>query len=188
MVQGISMKKGYIRYIPNALSTGRIFFACAFPFVQENLWPWLVLAGGVSDSLDGWVARRWQVQSWQGGLLDAVADKLFMLCVLITFVAAGKFSVWWVPALIARDLLVACTALYAVSIHSWESFKKMDVRWSGKIATFGQFFLFFVVLLFPDWMLFVLSCVTLLSGFAACDYGWLFLQELRLRAQEKTVD
>lgn len=182
------MKKHYIRHIPNALSTGRILLACVFPFAQENLWLWLVLGSGLSDFLDGWVARRWQVQSWQGGLLDAVADKLFMLCVLITFISMGKFSFWWVPALIARDLFVVFTALYAVSIHSWKSFKKMDARWSGKITTFGQFFLFLVVLLFPDWMLFALCCVALLSGCAACDYGRLFLLELRLRAKEKTSD
>lgn len=177
------MKKSYIRHIPNALSTGRILLAGIFPFSPENLWFWLVLASGFSDFLDGWLARRWQVQSWQGGLLDGIADKLFILCVLVTFVSVEKFSVWWVPALLARDLLVACTALYAVSIHSWESFKKMDARWSGKMATVSQFFLFLVVLLFPDWTWFALCLAALLSGIAACDYGRLFLLEIRLRAK-----
>ncbi len=179
------MKKGCMRYIPNALSTGRILLAIVFPFSPENLWFWLILASGFSDFLDGWVARRWQVQSWQGGLLDAIADKLFILCVLITFVSVGKFSGWWVPALLARDLLVASAAIYAASIHSWQSFKKMDARWSGKLATFGQFFLFLVVLLFPDWIRPALYCAALFSGVAACDYGRLFLLEIRLRAQAK---
>ncbi len=179
------MMKSYIRFVPNTLSTGRIFLACIFPFTPESVWLWLVLGSGFSDFLDGWVARRWQVQSWQGGLLDAVADKLFVLCALITFVSAGKFSGWWIPALLARDLLVASTAVYALSIRSWESFKRMEARWSGKVATFGQFFLFLVVLLFPDGIWFALCCVALLSGLAACDYGRLFLLELRLRAEEK---
>ncbi|NOQ46915.1 MAG: hypothetical protein GQ559_09635 [Desulfobulbaceae bacterium] len=179
------MVKGYIRFIPNALSTGRILLACAFPFSPEWLWIWLVLGSGFSDFLDGWVARRWQVQSWQGGLLDGVADKLFILCVLTTFVSAGKFSGWWIPALLARDLLVAFTAVYAVSIRSWESFKKMDARWSGKVATLGQFLLFLVVLLFPDRIWLALCSAVLLSAVAACDYGRLFLLELRLRAEEK---
>ena len=179
------MKKGIIRYIPNALSTGRIVLAAIFPFSPESWWFWLVLGSGLSDFLDGWVARRWQVQSWQGGLLDAIADKLFILCVLISFVAVGKFSGWWVPALLARDLLVAFAALYAVSIQSWESFKKMDARWSGKLATFCQFFLFLVVLLFPDWTWPALCCAALLSSVAACDYGRLFVLEIRLRAKHK---
>ncbi len=178
------MMKGTIRFIPNALSTGRIFLAVAFPFSPEWLWLWLVLGSGLSDFLDGWVARRWQVQSWQGSLLDGFADKLFILCVLSTFISAGKFSSWWIPALLARDLLVAFTALYAVSIKSWQSFKKMDARWSGKVATFGQFFLFLVVLLFPAGIWLALCCAALLSSVAACDYGRLFLLELRLRAKK----
>ncbi len=175
--------KGYIRFVPNALSTGRILLACAFPFSSEAWWFWLVLGSGLSDFLDGWVARRWQVQSWQGGLLDGIADKLFILCVLITFVAAGKFSVWWIPALLARDLLVAFTAVYAVWIKSWGAFKKMEARWSGKVATFGQFLLFLVVLLFPDNIWFALCVAALFSGVAACDYGWLFFMELRQRRE-----
>lgn len=179
------MTKNVIRYIPNALSTGRILLACAFPFAPEWLWLWIVLGSGFSDFLDGWVARRWQVQSWQGGLLDGVADKLFILCALTTFIAAGKFSVWWLPALLARDLLVAFTAIYAVAIQSWESFKKMDARWSGKVATVGQFLLFLIVLIFPDKIWPALCGASLLSVGAACDYGWLFLLELRHRAEEK---
>lgn len=178
------MKKDYIRHIPNALSTGRIFLAVIFPFTPANLWIWLILGSGFSDFLDGWVARRWQVQSWQGGLLDGIADKLFIVCVLTTFVSAGKFSSWWVPALLARDLLVASTAIYAAAIHSWESFKRMDARWSGKIATLGQFSLFLIVMLFPDWIGPALYCAALLSGIAACDYGRLFVLELRLRAKK----
>ncbi len=178
------MEKGYIRFVPNALSIGRIFLACVFPFAPEKLWLWIVLGSGFSDFLDGWVARRWQVQSWEGGLLDAVADKLFILCALITFVSAGKFSGWWIPALIARDLFVASAAFYAVSIKSWESFRKMGSRWSGKVATFGQFFLFLVVLLFPAGIFPALGCAAVLSGVAACDYGRLFFLELRHRAEE----
>ncbi len=180
------MNKDFIRYIPNSLSTGRIFLAGIFPFSPESAWIWLVLGSGFSDFLDGWVARRWQVQSWQGGLLDGIADKLFVLCVLTTFVSVGKFSAWWIPALLTRDILVASTALYAVSIHSWESFKKMDARWSGKIATFGQFLLFLVVLLFPAWIHPALYCAALLSGIAAGDYGRLFLLEIRLRAKKSS--
>ena len=175
--------KGYIRFVPNALSIGRILLACAFPFSPEKYWLLLVVGSGLSDFLDGWVARRWQVQSWQGGLLDGIADKLFIVCVLITFVSAGKFSGWWIPALLARDLLVASTAIYAVWTRSWEAFKKMEARWSGKIATFGEFLLFLVVLLFPDKIWFALSCAVLFSGVAACDYGRLFLLELRHRKE-----
>lgn len=181
------MVKGTIRFVPNALSTGRIFLACVFPFSPEKYWLLIILAGGLSDVLDGWVARRWQVQSWQGGLLDGIADKLFVLCALITFAAAGKFSGWWIPVLLGRDLLVAFTAAYAVWIRSWEAFKRMEARWSGKVATLGVFLLFLVVLLFPDKIHLALWVAALLSGVAACDYGWLFFQELQLRKEREST-
>jgi CDP-diacylglycerol---glycerol-3-phosphate 3-phosphatidyltransferase len=179
------MVKDYIRFVPNALSTGRMLLACIFPFSPEKYWLWLILAGGFSDFLDGWVARRWQVQSWQGGLLDGIADKLFVVSILITFVSAGKFPGWWVPGLLARDLVVAFTAVYAVWIRSWGAFKKMEARWSGKIATVGVFLLFLIVLFVPDKVILTLCFTALFSCIAACDYGWLFLQELRLRKEEK---
>ncbi len=178
-------KKGFVRYVPNSLSTGRIFLACLFPFSPEQWWIWLILGSGLSDILDGWVARHWQVQSWQGGLLDAIADKLFVLCVLSSLVAAGKFSSWWLLVLLARDMLVVCTAVYALTIRSWDSFKKMDARLSGKAATFGQFFFFIAVLLFPGGIYLALAFAALLSGVAACDYGWLFLKEFRSRAEKR---
>jgi len=176
----------YIRFIPNILSTIRLALACAFPFVPEQLWVWLIIGSGCSDVLDGWIARHWQVQSRLGAILDGVADKLFILIALLTVAGAGKFSLWWVPPLLARDLLVAFTAVYAAAIRSWESFNEMDVRWPGKLATAGQFLLLLVVVLFPAGIRFVLWLAILLSIIAAVDYGRLFILELQRRAEAKS--
>lgn len=177
------MAKTFIRFVPNGLSLSRILIALCFPFSAEKWWLPLIIAGAFSDFLDGWIARRYRVQSWQGGLLDGIGDKLFVLSVLITFAAAGKFSAWWLPALLTRDLLVAYTAAYAAFIRSWESFSKMEARWSGKVATAGLFLLFVVVLLFPKAIFPTLVCATLFSVIAAFDYGRLFLQELQHRKE-----
>ena len=176
----------YIRFVPNLLSTVRLVLAFLFPFVLEQLWIWLIIGSGGSDVLDGWIARRWQVQSRSGAILDGVADKLFILIALLTVAGAGKFSLWWLPPLLARDLLVAFTAAYAASIRSWESFNEMDVRWSGKLATAGQFLLLLVAVLFPAGIRFALWLAILFSVIAAADYGRLFILELRRRAVEKT--
>ncbi len=172
-----------MRFVPNILSTLRLVVAFVFPFAPESSWLWLVLAGGCTDFLDGWIARRWQVASWQGGLLDAVADKAFVLAVLCTMAGSGKFSFWFIPAIIARDLTVAFAAVYALSLRLWHSFQKMDARWSGKIATAGQFLLFAVVLLFPAGTNIVLVVAVLFSAGAALDYGWLFVKALQERAR-----
>jgi len=177
----------YIRFVPNILSTVRLILACLFPFVPEQLWIWLIIGSGGSDVLDGWIARRWQVQSRAGAILDGVADKLFILIALLTVAGSGKFSLWWLPPLLARDLLVAFTASYAAWIRSWESFNEMDVRWSGKLATAGQFLLLLVAVLFPAGTRFALLLAILFSVIAAADYGRLFILELRRRAEEKML-
>ena len=165
-------------YIPNSLSLFRLCLACFFPFVEEKIWIWFILSGGASDFLDGWIARRWNLTSWQGGLIDAVADKLFVLAALITFVVAGKFSGWLVPLVIARDLIVAFIACYAVSNQAWDSFRQMDARWSGKVATAGQFLLMIVVALVPEFIGPALYLVVLISFIAAFDYAKLFIKVL----------
>lgn len=172
-------------HIPNILSFFRLCLAGLFPFVPEKLWIWFILFGGASDFLDGWIARRWSLTSWQGGLIDAIADKLFVLSVLVTFALSGLFSGWLVPLVIARDLTVAFIALYAAFIGAWEAFRKMGARWSGKIATAGQFFLMVVVVLAPQNTGLVLFVSILISFIAAFDYAREFARALVERSKSR---
>ena len=174
-------------YLPNILSLFRLCLACFFPFVPAELWIWFILCGGASDFLDGWIARRWNLTSWQGGLIDAIADKLFVFAALITFVLAGKFSGWLVPFIIARDLTVVLIACYAIYSRAWDSFRNMDARWSGKIATAGQFLFMVVIALIPQLTGLVLYITVLISFIAAFDYTKEFGKALLVRSKSKTV-
>jgi len=169
----------YVRFIPNLLSIIRLCLAFVFPFCPERIWIWLIIGGGCSDFLDGYMARKFDVATWQGGLLDAIADKTFILLVFITFAYTGKFSPWWIPAVIARDMIVVLAAGYAVWHRSWASFQEMDARWSGKCATAGQFILLFTVALFPLSVSIVLYMAVAASLIAAADYGIIFSKALR---------
>jgi phosphatidylglycerophosphate synthase len=177
--------KHYLALIPNILSSLRLGLALIFPFSPEELWLWIIVVSGATDFLDGWCARRWKVSSWQGGLLDAVADKMFMIAALLTFVMAGKFAIWWIPAVIARDLTVAIAAGYAAIIRSWGSFHDMGARWSGKVATAGQFILLITVVLVPGMIPAALLITVSCSAVAAADYGLLFYQALRRQQADK---
>lgn len=174
----------YRAILPSVLSTLRLLLALAFPFCPERLWVWFILAAGISDIVDGWLARRWKVESWQGGLLDAVADKVFVLTVLIVFATAGKFDPFWIPLVLSRDLLVLLTALYAAVSRSWGSFKKMEARFSGKLATGGQFALFAIAVLLPEQTRYALLIAAFCSIVAAVDYGRLFAQALTGQSTE----
>lgn len=172
------------RLIPSALSSFRLLAALAFPFCSEKFWLWLILVAGITDVLDGWLARKWGVVSWQGGLIDAIADKLFVLTVLIVYATAGKFALAWIPVVISRDLLVLFTTLYIAAARLWGSFKEMRARISGKLATGGQFMLFLVVAAAPDKTTHALIFVSLCSAVAAIDYGKLFIHALVERHHE----
>ncbi|MFH2123828.1 MAG: CDP-alcohol phosphatidyltransferase family protein [Pseudomonadota bacterium] len=177
--------RSYLALIPNILSALRLGLACFFPFSPEELWVWLILGSAATDFLDGWCARRWKVSSWQGGLLDAVADKLFMFIALSTCALSGKFPIWWIPAVIARDLTVGIAAGYAAAIRSWHSFREMEARWSGKLATAGQFILLLTVAGFPAIIPITLFISVSCSIIAAGDYGRLFFHALHRRRSDK---
>jgi CDP-diacylglycerol---glycerol-3-phosphate 3-phosphatidyltransferase len=169
----------YKHIIPSFLSFLRVLFAACLPFYQERYWLFFIAAAALSDFLDGWLARKWHVESWQGGLIDAAADKVFILVTLSVFVVADKFSLWWIFPVIVRDIMVAVTVMYAVFKREWDAFKDMDARVSGKLTTCGQFILFGVVLLFPEKTFYVLILASCFSIAAGLDYGRLFYQALR---------
>lgn len=175
-----------IKYlIPNLLSLFRLILAGLFPFSPENLWFWLIVFGMGSDFLDGLLARRWQTTTWKGSLLDGLADKAFMLAALITLAAAARFPLYLIPLIILRDLTVAVVAAYTAYNRSWESFKKMKAKWTGKLATGGQFLLLILYSLVPEPFPTFLTLVILLSLLAAIDYGRLFIRALA--AKRKTA-
>lgn len=166
------MTRRLISVVPNVLSVLRIVLACCFWLVPT---PWrltAVVAGGVSDWLDGAIARRFHATSVAGGLLDAVADKLLTLSVLVTLAVDGDIAWWQVPLVLSRDLVVGALALYALLIRRADTFPHMRPKLAGKITTFAVFF-WFVALLVPfppafTWSLFTLAAAT--SLVAGADY------------------
>src|SRR6201985_2076656 len=99
-----------IRDVPNLLSALRLVAA---PFAA-----WLIIAGhdtaalvvfalaGLSDGLDGFVARRWGFTSDFGAWLDPVADKLLMLLSLAALFIVGIAPLWLVALVVARDVAI----------------------------------------------------------------------------------
>ncbi len=91
---------------PGLLSLSRLPLAVAFvPAAGRPPWAIATLAAaGISDVLDGWVARRLHQESADGAVLDGVMDKVFAATVLVTLIARGAFSPEEVFALGAREI------------------------------------------------------------------------------------
>jgi cardiolipin synthase len=67
---------------------------------------WVFVAAGVSDALDGWIAKRWDQRTPLGALLDPIADKALLAAVYITLGLAGALPQWLVILVVLRDLLI----------------------------------------------------------------------------------
>lgn len=95
---------------PNMITLGRL---AAVPgtiwlILQERLDMafLLFLAAGLSDGLDGWLARATQSHSALGALLDPVADKALLVSVYVTLAATGVLPDWLAILVVFRDIVI----------------------------------------------------------------------------------
>ena len=71
---------------------------------------WICIAAGVSDMLDGWLAKHFGWTSEFGKNLDPVADKLFIVTVFVTMIVIGMVPLWLGVLVIARDVWIGVGA------------------------------------------------------------------------------
>jgi cardiolipin synthase (CMP-forming) len=104
--------------LPNLLTYGRIAAVPAVAgllFLPNDGWArWTALAiyiiAGVTDFLDGWLARAWAQQSALGRMLDPIADKLLVAACLFMLAADGTIGEWSLVAamiILTREILVS---------------------------------------------------------------------------------
>ena len=102
------------RDIPNALSVMRIFLSIpiVWMLLQRNFDIALILfaIAGVSDGLDGYLAKHYGWQSRLGGLLDPLADKILLVFSVLSLGWLGLLPIWLVFIIILRDLIIVTGA------------------------------------------------------------------------------
>jgi len=124
--------------LPNLLSLLRILLIPVFVALilgEGTEAAGLILLGAVvsTDWIDGYIARRTHQVSNVGKVLDPVADRLAIAAALIALVARDAFPLWAALLVIVRDVVVLLAgAVLLVGLKV-----RMDVRWIGKMATFG---------------------------------------------------
>ena len=103
----------------------------------------VLAAGGFTDWLDGYLARAWHQTSRLGQMLDPIADRLYILAVLIGL-ALREIIPWWLLVIVvARDVMIACL----VPLLKTRGFSSLPVHFLGKAATFSLLYAFPLVLL-----------------------------------------
>ncbi|WP_372621080.1 CDP-alcohol phosphatidyltransferase family protein [Falsiroseomonas sp.] len=96
--------------LPNAITFARL---CAVPGAvwlvlqhRFDLAFWLFLAAGISDGIDGWLARVRNSRSKLGAILDPVADKALLVSIYVTLAAVGVLPDWLAILVVFRDLVI----------------------------------------------------------------------------------
>lgn len=103
------------RHIPNLITGLRILLVAPFlwALLEERYGTALLLfvIAGVSDALDGFLAKYFGWTSELGGLLDPIADKLLLMGAILALGWLNELPGWLVALVILRDLLIVCGAI-----------------------------------------------------------------------------
>jgi cardiolipin synthase (CMP-forming) len=77
-------------------------------------WDWAFagfLVAGISDGVDGFIARHYNQHSRLGAYLDPMADKLLLVSVFVVMGFSGQLPLWLVVTMVSRDALIVCAVL-----------------------------------------------------------------------------
>jgi cardiolipin synthase len=152
-VQETRVQTDRVLTIPNLLSMGRLVGVPIFLWLI--LWPvfggpendgWAILVlmlSGISDYLDGKLARRWGQVSRLGQILDPAADRLYVLSTLVGLTWREILPLWVTVVLLAREVFIGSL----LPILNRHGYGPLQVSFLGKAATFNLMYAFPLLLL-----------------------------------------
>ena len=174
-----------IAHLPNLLSFLRIVLSPVFavlflaPLYDDKLLGVVIFTlAALTDTCDGYLARRLRVETVYGAFLDPLADKLLVVTGLLCLLWQGVIAWWLVVAIVGRDALVTW-----LLIDAKRRGMVFTTSWHAKIKTVVQFvalYLGFAAVLWPSALfdsviLFtmpVVALITLYTGFEYCLIYW----------------
>jgi len=186
--------------IPNLLTFMRMALIPVFAsllFYGHDVWALIVfLVAGISDGIDGFLARRFKQESELGTIIDPIADKLLMTTAFIILSVPSimppvrhlPVPFWVTITVIGRDVLILTVAGAINVITGFRGFKP---SWLGKLSTFVQVVAVALILLavvggFSIYLPTTYAIVALLAFVSGVHYvfqvAWLMKEEERQKA------
>ncbi|HEX4480521.1 MAG TPA: CDP-alcohol phosphatidyltransferase family protein [Rudaea sp.] len=185
-----------LRHLPNALTALRMLLVIPLVWlIRDRRYDAAVivaLVAGFTDALDGWLAKHFDWQSWIGGIIDPIADKLMLIGCFVSLGLVGAHPEWLTWLVVGRDVLIVAGA---IAYHAFVGRISGEPTLLSKINTCVQ--IVYVVLqlvhlttwfeLPPAAMTFaiyVTAAITIVSGL---QYVAIWsAKALRIRARERT--
>lgn len=191
-----------VRQLPNVITIGRLVlvFPAGWLLWQGAIIEALILIAiaGVSDGIDGILARRFDWRTRFGAIADPAADKLLVLVVVAVLTVQGHLPVWLVAIIVGRDLVIVGGSLaYRQVLGDFE----VSPTFLSKVNTALQIILLALVLIaltgiepvaglaaFADpFGFFVVGTSSVLSG-VQYVFVWGRRAQLRLGARRRSAD
>ncbi|MCH9645814.1 MAG: CDP-alcohol phosphatidyltransferase family protein [Proteobacteria bacterium] len=179
--------------VPNALSILRIILTVPVVMTLLNHQYFLAMVlffvAGITDALDGWIAKRYSFQSRLGSILDPVADKLLLVSSFVTLYLIGLLPLWLLVLVFLRDLMIVSGTVGCFIGAGTPKDELLSPSKLSKINTALQIalVLFLVIVqIYPiqaQWstvFFVIVATSTVLSG---ADYIWIWME--KIISQEK---
>lgn len=187
--------------LPNTITLARLFMVPVLILIlkDENyrLALLVFLVAGISDALDGYIAKKFNFVSHFGAVLDPVADKLLLVSAYIMLTIIGHVPFWLVLAVVSRDLFIVGGYMVVTSLMGAIT---MNPSMLSKLNTFMQIILVIAILAdqaagqshYPSHQLLLTSLIyivlvtTITSG---VHYFWLWIVKKEiLTVDERTEE
>ncbi len=143
-----TIQKSRILTVPNELTFLRLaflpFFIIAIKYDRYDMALGILFAAGISDGLDGLLARLLNQKTTLGAYLDPIADKLLLSSSYFVLALKGKIAWWLAIMVLGRDILILTACAVILIVVGFRSFPPSI--W-GKATTLVEIVLVFIVLL-----------------------------------------
>jgi cardiolipin synthase (CMP-forming) len=164
------------RHIPNILTVLRLIGTAPVVWlILQREFHWALGVSfliAVTDSIDGWMARKWKLESRFGALMDPVADKLLVGSGFVALWYVGAMPLWLVGMALGRDLGILLAALV---LNRWKGVREFPPSRLGKANTFILMCTVAAVFLdfYPHVFFGISAVIIVVSG---ARYAWLGIQ------------
>ena len=164
------MKRSALFTLPNTISLSRVVLALAFVLVSE---PWdriaLIAVAGFTDLIDGWLARRGKSETTAGALLDPIADRIFVLVSISTYLIEGQLTTGQYLIFLTRDLATAVGFVVAKIIPALRP-AVFRARMLGKVVTVVQMVTLVAIIVVPELTNVLVITIGVISVASIVDY------------------
>lgn len=155
-----------MKHLPNVISTLRIAGSFSLLFCDVKGWPFWVLYAlcGISDIVDGWLARKLHAETKAGAVLDSVSDIVFLACCAVQLIPVVEIPVWlwtWAGVIVFIKIVNQVSALVVCKRFCFPH------TWANKLTGI----LLFLAAPAVFWSVIPIAIVAAIATFAATQEG-----------------